>query len=357
MLTKIYISVRYVKVIEFKKIIQKNVYLNPFNEFAVREGMVEIRWDPLTQITSRIVHFPPRKIERFNYDETIRASLSVRCPFCPENVNDMTSRFDKNVFGFERFTAGDVTVIPNVLTFDKYCLVAIISKEHFLDMERLIQGDYIYNGLMALLHVLRIIKENDKEVRYFSINCNYMPMSGSSILHPHIQAIAGEYPTNYHGIMIQKSESYREKTDQVYWDELIREEINLKERFIEELGKANWYVPFAPRGNGDIGCIFEKSSFFELDDTDVKDFCNGLKKVLKYFKQENVSGFNLSIFSGIEGKDSFRANARIVARRFLPPVNAADSNYFDKLHMESACLYLPEDVSDKIRIVWGSSYD
>ena len=34
MLTKIYISVRYVKVIEFKKIIQKNVYLNPFNLFA-----------------------------------------------------------------------------------------------------------------------------------------------------------------------------------------------------------------------------------------------------------------------------------------------------------------------------------
>lgn len=355
MLTKIYISVRYVKVIEFKKIIQKNVYLNPFSQFALKEGRVEIRWDPLTQITSRIVHFPARRFEKFNFDEMIKTSLNVPCPFCPENVNDMTSKFDKDVFGFERFTAGDVTVIPNILTFDKYCLVAIISKEHFIDMDGLIEGDYFYNGLRALLHVLRIIRETDKEVRYFSINCNYMPMSGSSILHPHIQAIAGEYPTNYHGMMIQKSEKYCDQTKQIYWNELIQEEINLNERFIKELGKAHWYVPFAPRGNGDIGCIFEKSSLFELTDTVIRDFCMGLTKVLTYFKQENVSGFNLSVFSGIEGEDYFRANARIVARRFLPPVNAADSNYFDKLHMESACLYLPEDVSNKIRTVWESS--
>jgi galactose-1-phosphate uridylyltransferase len=342
-------------VIEFKKIIQKNVYLNPFSQFALREGMVEIRWDPLTQITSRIVHFPARKFERFDFEETIKTSLNVRCPFCPENVNDMTSKFDKGVFGFERFEAGDVMVIPNILTFDKYCLVAIISKEHFVDMDGLIEGDYFYNGLTALLRVLRIIREKDKDVRYFSINCNYMPMSGSSILHPHIQAIAGEYPTNYHGMMVQKSEGYRDRTKQVYWDELISEEINLKERFIKELGKTHWYVPFAPRGNGDIGCIFEKSSLFELVDADIRDFCAGLMKVLTYFKQENVSGFNLSVFSGIEGGDYFRANARIVARRFLPPVNAADSNYFDKLHMESACLYLPEDVSNKLKKVWENS--
>ncbi len=355
MLTKIYISVRYVKVIEFKKIIQKNVYLNPFNQFALREGKVEIRWDPLTQITSRIVHFPARKFEKFNFDEMIKTSLNVRCPFCPENINDMTSKFDKDVFGFERFTAGDVTVIPNVLTFDKYCLVAIISKEHFISVDGLIEDDYFYNGLSALLHVLRIIRERDQEVRYFSINCNYMPMSGSSILHPHIQAIAGEYPTNYHGMMVQKSEGYRNETKKIYWDELIREEMNLNERFIKQLGNAHWYVPFAPRGNGDIGCIFEKSSFFELTAADIRDFCTGLTKVLTYFKQENVSGFNLSVFSGIEGEDYFRANARIVARRFLPPVNAADSNYFDKLHMESACLYLPEDVSNKLRTVWENS--
>ncbi len=354
-MTKIYISVRYVKVIEFKKIIQKNVYLNPFSQFALREGMVEIRWDPLTHITSRIVHFPARKLEKYSVDEAIKTSLHVRCPFCPENVNDMTSKFDKDVFGFERFTEGDVTVIPNILTFDKYCLVAIISKEHFVDMDGLIEGDYFCNGLSSLLHVMRIIREKDKDVKYFSINCNYMPMSGSSILHPHIQAIAGEYPTNYHGMMIQKSDKYRSQTKQVYWKELIQEEINLKERFIKELGKVYWYVPFAPRGNGDIGCIFEKSSLFELADADIKDFCAGLAKVLRYFKQENVSGFNLSVFSGIEGEDHFRANARIVARRFLPPVNAADSNYFDKLHMESACLYLPEDVSNKLRTVWENS--
>jgi len=68
---------------------------------------------------------------------------------------------------------------------------------------------------------------------------------------------------------------------------------------------------------------------------------------------EDISGFNFSIFSGVKGEESFRANMRIVARRFLPPVNASDANYFNKIHMESACLLFPEDVAEGAREIWS----
>ncbi|MBA4416374.1 MAG: hypothetical protein C0392_00460 [Syntrophus sp. (in: bacteria)] len=338
----------------FKKAIQKGiVYLNPFTNFSPHEGKVEIRWDPLTDLTSRIVHFPVKKIGKFNFNDTVEGSLHSKCPFCPENIERMTSRFDKGLFGFERLERDGVTVIPNILSFDKYCLVAIISKEHFVDMDTLINGNYLLKGIKALIEALRIINDFDKEAQFYSINCNYMPMSGSSILHPHIQAIAGEYPTNYHGLILDKSRIFCKDNKRVFWDVLMNEEKDLYDRYINDDGKVYWYAPFAPKGNVDLGCIFQKNSIFDLTDADMNSFGTGLHKILTYLKMENISGFNFSLFSGVKDEESFRANMRIVARRFLPPVNASDANYFNKIHMESACLLFPEDVAEEAREIWS----
>mgnify|MGYP002394784996 CR=1 FL=1 len=340
--------------IEFKKVIQDSTYLNPFDGFLPYEGKIEIRWDPLTHLTSRIVHLPTlRTYGRFDYRDVIEKSLNEKCPFCPQNIDSMTCRFDKDFYGFERIERDGVTIIPNLLTFDKYCLVAVICAEHFVDMNMMSKNNYIYNSLTLLLDVLRIIKNKDSSAKYFSISCNYMPMSGSSILHPHIQAIVGEHPTNYHGMTLRESEKfYTVNHGKVFWDVLMDEEIEKNERFIGRTGDTYWYAPFAPKGNIDIGCIFQRNSFFDLDDKDLLDFNDGFKKTMRYLDRENVPGFNLAIFSGIYGEKHYRVNMRLIARRYLPPLNAADSNYFDKLHMENACLLFPEDVSSKMRGLW-----
>ncbi len=342
--------------LRFKKVVQQGAMcLNPFSGFSPHQGKVEIRWDPLTDMTARIVHFPVRKIGRFNPGNVIKASLERQCPFCPENIEKMTSKFDKSLFGFERLERGDVTVIPNILSFDKHCLVAIICKEHFADMETLIQGNYILKGIKALIETLRIIRGFDGDVKYFSINCNYMPMSGSSILHPHIQAIAGEYPTNYHGIILERSRVFYDANEKAFWDVLVEEEKSNADRYIDDDGRVCWYVPFAPKGNIDIGCIFNKSSIFDFEEADFDSFGRGMGKVLHYLYEEGVSGFNFSLFSEAQEENYFKANMRIVARRFLPPINAADANYFNKIHLESACLLFPEDVAFAIRGLWNGN--
>jgi UDPglucose--hexose-1-phosphate uridylyltransferase len=342
--------------LKFKKVVQEGaVCLNPFSGFSPHQGKVEIRWDPLTDMTSRIVHFPVKKIGKFNPDHAIKASLERQCPFCPENIEKMASKFDRGLFGFERMERDDVTVIPNILSFDKYCLVAIICKEHFADMATLIERNYLLKGIKALIEALRIIKRFDGEAKYFSINCNYMPMSGSSMLHPHIQAIAGEYPTNYHGLILERSRAFYDANARTFWDVLMEEEKNNLDRYIDYDGRICWYAPFAPKGNIDLGCIFNKSSIFDLDEADLDSLGKGFEKVLSYFNEEGVSGFNFSLFSGAKEEDYFRANMRIVARRFLPPVDAADANYFNKIHLESACLLFPEDVAVAVRGLWNEN--
>ncbi len=277
-----------------------------------------------------------------------------KCPFGPGKFGKRTSRLDKDLYGFGRMVRGDVTVIPNILSFDKYCLVAIVCEEHFADINMLIKGNYLLKGIKALIETLQIIRRFDKEARYFSINCNYMPMSGSSILHPHIQAIAGEYPTNYHGLILEKSKDFLRDRKKVFWEALMDDERENHDRYIGDDGKTYWYAPFAPKGNIDLGCVFAKSSVFELTDKDLDSFGMGLNRILGYLNSEDVSGFNFSLFSGVEGDDHFRANVRLVARRFLPPVNASDANYFNKIHLESACLLFPEDVAAGVRKTWNT---
>jgi galactose-1-phosphate uridylyltransferase len=103
-----------------------------------------------------------------------------------------------------------------------------------------------------------------------------------------------------------------------------------------------------------VGCVFEERSLLTIDQREWENFGSGLARVFNYLDQDHVSGFNLTIFSGSDQDKAFRVNARLVARRFLPPVNAADSNYFDKLHMEPTSLVSPENVAAELRTLWGT---
>jgi UDPglucose--hexose-1-phosphate uridylyltransferase len=338
--------------VEFKNLVQSSIYLNPLRNFMPYEGTMEIRWDPLTNLTSRVIHFPVRKTKKYDIESIYCSSDTTKCPFCEENRTEMGARLDKSVFGSDYLQKGEVTLIPNLISFDKYSLVAIISRDHFLTIKNLADTDAISNGIEMLIEGFRLIRKKDERTHFFSINCNFMPMSGGSLIHPHFQGIAGECPTNYHRIILDKSNDFYLRTGNVFWEGLKREEKELNQRFIGESGRLFWYTPFASKGNIDVGFIFTQPSFFNISSEEWGNFASGLNKTLQYLDNENVIGFNLSIFSGNDDDSHFRVNGRIVARRFLPPTNAADVNYFEKIHLESACLLAPEKVASQMREIW-----
>jgi len=121
---------------------------------------------------------------------------------------------------------------------------------------------------------------------------------------------------------------------------------------IDGEGRIFWFAPFAPKGNIDVAWLFSTSSLFSVAAEEWAEFNVGLAKVLAYLDDEHIAGFNLSLFSSEEGEAYFRANGRIVARRFLPPTNAADVNYLEKIHMEHVCLVPPEEVARQLKERW-----
>ncbi len=78
----------------------------------------------------------------------------------------MTARLDSRIFGCERILHDDVTIIPNLISFDKYALVAIVSKEHYLTVRELADKGVLVKGVKALIEGFRRIRENDGRVDF-----------------------------------------------------------------------------------------------------------------------------------------------------------------------------------------------
>ncbi len=336
--------------ITFKKRIQQTKILNPADNFKEMILTVETRWDPLTKRTARVLDLPITKFPPWPLEEMLEKGGKAVCPFCPEALEKVTPRFTEDFIQEGKLRLGEVCVFPNRIPFDRHCAVVVFTKQHYVPLNDFTE-DILFNAFSAACLFLRRVVEADPAVRFFSINWNYFPMSGGSIIHPHLQILAGEFPTHYQGAMIQGCRRYQKRFGKNYWEDLIDTEKSLGHRYISALGRTTWLASYAPLGVTDISSIFRsKTSLVGLSDRDIRDFVRGLIKVFGYFQEFNHLSFNLGLYSGkYPEDDSFRVNARMVTRRLLPPVGASDVSYFEKIHGESLDYRKPELLCTELR--------
>jgi UDPglucose--hexose-1-phosphate uridylyltransferase len=336
--------------IEFKKRLQHAKILDPKKGYEEKTLSLETRWDPLTKRTVRVLDLPIKKLDKLDIEEFLNMAGDVQCPFCPGALETVTPRFSDDFIEGGRLRFGEVCVIPNRLPFDRYCAVCVLTQRHYVPLADF-TAEMLFNGFSTACVFLRRLLEVDPQVRFFSINWNYLPMSGGSVIHPHLQIIGGELPTHYQGEMIRWGREYQQSSGAIFWDELIIKERELAQRYIGAVGNTVWLASYAPLGFGDIMVVFrERTSIVDLSDQDLKDFSQGLVKVFHYFTDFNYYSFNLGLYSGeYRGDDSFWVNARMVTRRLLPPVGASDVSYFEKLHGESISYKKPERLCEELK--------
>jgi UDPglucose--hexose-1-phosphate uridylyltransferase len=336
--------------ITFKRRFQKTKILNPTDNFKEMILTVETRWDPLTKRTVRVLDLPIKKFPPWDMGDMLEKGGSAVCPFCPQALEKVTPQFPPDFIPGGRLRFGEVCIFPNRTPFDRHCAVVVLTQKHHVPLADFTE-EILFNAFSAAVVFLRRVVDVDPAVRFFSINWNYLPMSGGSIIHPHLQILAGEFPTHYQGSMIQGSKRYLKRWGRIYWDDLIDLERDLAERYIADLGQTVWLASFAPLGVTDIMSVFKgRTSPFDLTDRDLRDFAQGLIKVFGYFREYNHNSFNLGLYSGEHKRgDSFRVNARMVTRRLLPPVGASDISYFEKIHRESIDYRNPERLCMELR--------
>lgn len=320
-------------------------------EFAEAAIPVEFRFDPLTGRTCRVVQFPLERINRPDLAALEKQSRELFCSFCPGNTSAISTRFPPELAPDGIIRVGKAFGFPNSGPYDVYGMVVVMTDEHFVRPDGF-DLDTVHDTLLASQQCLAAAQRAAPAAKYPFIAWNYMPPSGGSLVHPHMQCNTGCHPTNYQKLLLDASDRYHEKNGTNYWSDLLEQEKRAGERYIGCTGNVEWLTAFMPRGRlSDVLAVFPgRASIMDVTADDLRDFAAGLLRVFNYIDGLNLISFNMATFSGSDS-GRFWAHAVVMPRGSLlySPMETSDQFYYTLLHEENACILSPEAACERLK--------
>ena len=314
--------------------------LDPRNGFAPTELTFEIRWDPLTGHTSRILP-PSGLLHRSDFDlERFAEESRADCPFCAERVEEATPKLSPDVSREGRIRRGEAVLFPNLLPYSKHSSVSVYSPAlHFLPLEE-ITPKLVSDNLATQVAFARDVLRADPDSTWVSVNANHMLPSGSSVFHPHLQGSVNSIPTTVQRLLAETApEQFR-----AYVDEERRQGV----RHLGSTGNIDWLAGFAPLGPAELRAfIFGVSSPAELDDGLVAELGRGIAAALNLYAELGLQSFNMAIYGAPPGTRGYPLNLRLLCRSNLEPFYRSDATWLERVHWETAVDLAPEALAKR----------
>ncbi|MEZ4525428.1 MAG: hypothetical protein R2941_05845 [Desulfobacterales bacterium] len=330
---------------------KETVIRNPLKDNERRSIASEIRQDPLTGRTSRICHFMKLKWEKPDFEKIVGSTQDF-CPFCPEKIMKITPLFPEEILPEGRMTRDDMVLFPNIAPYDSLSSVAVMGSRHYVPMTE-IQPARIADAFGMVIDFFEILEKiRHPEAVYHMINWNYMPPSGSSIIHPHLQVFSSSDAPNLLRQELEAARIYKEKNKTCYWDDLVKAESEKGERFLAKTGRITWLSSFAPLGvAGDVlGVVEGIASMTELTDADLSDIAKGLTAAMRAYDRMGIYSFNMNFYPGAKGDDFTRLHLVFSPRTFFnQALGTPDVGAGQKLFNESVCMARPEDINAMLK--------
>lgn len=335
--------------VNFKKDVLSATFHDPRNNFEITTTCCEIRYDPLTGRLSRIFPSKTLKLSRYDWNPAVDHSRRQACPFCPENLERSTPRFTGDFVPGGRIRLGRAVVVPNLSAYESYNGVVVMSPDHYLGMGEITSGALGESLAAGLEFLARASAADPDNARYGSVNWNYMPLAGGSLVHPHLQVVAGRKPSTYAGLLIGKSAAYRRKNGSVFWSDLLEAEEG-GPRFLGRTGRVAWLATFAPLGLGDVTAVIPgKAAPGDLGEGDVRDVASGMLKVIGYYDSVNIPAFNSALYLARREDRGFWATLRMVGRFTIHPLGGSDISYIQYLLGDPWTFRLPEEMAAELK--------
>ncbi|MEJ2739769.1 MAG: hypothetical protein P8105_08105 [Dehalococcoidia bacterium] len=338
--------------VQFHKTVREARLLPP-PDFELETQAIEYRDDPLTgartMINVRRVE-RPRQAERDEDTDDFIMDTREGCFFCPENREKSTPMMIHELSREGRILINGSFLFPNRFPFTEYNAVAILTEEHFLDLDQF-SDECLADNLHACKEYVRVVFDSNNDARYPVWIWNYLPPSAGSMIHPHTQILVSREPTSYQKELFKESERYYKENGRPFWDELIDTERD-GERWIGENDTLALISTFAPRGNTEVQFVFKDiCGLMEMDERRTADFIRALVKTLHYYKDDGVNSFNLSTFSADIGSspDYYRLIVKMMSRPRFKPYYTAFGGPLEMWHDESVIDTLPEAVARKAK--------
>ena len=331
-------------VIEFRREEEFFVFQDPGGTGEMLRRKTEIRFDPLTGESSRVVFDPGLKLTPPDYTEIGENTKGPKCPFCAENITRITPKFPSEIAPEGRIKVGESVLFPNLFPYSKHNGVAIFSGQHYVKLPEF-TVEMVTNAFRGAHLYLKKVVETDPEARYASINWNYLPYAGSSILHPHIQVIVSEQPTNYQARTVKEGKRFYAEHQQNYYETLLEEEAKLGQRLIKSGKHISWLHAFAPESHLDFVGIFQGTSSLEqLNDGHWQALAQDLVKIFRYLDSKGLASFNMLLHVPIRENPADLVHLRLVPRLTIGLLQTSDINFLQLLHQEPLSYKVPEEV-------------
>lgn len=324
-------------------------FYDPTKDWQLFSRKTEVRYCPLTGDTSRILEYPLGQLNPPDYREIAEKTRQMGCPFCPENLFQVTPRYPEKIHVEGRFKRGEAVVFPNLYPYGKHSGVAIFSGRHYVPLDEFTE-EMLTDGFLVAKDCLEAIHRVDPASIYTSINWNYMPMAGASIIHPHLQVVATPHPSNYQRRTLSAAKQFLENHGNSYYTLLLQEERERGQRWICENESLGWVHSFAPQGQMDILGIFKGvETLAQLTEEKVRQMAKDLLVIFSYLKENRFVSFNLSLFVPVTPSPGYQAHVRLIPRTTLGMIGTSEINYFKVLHNEPLSLKKPEETAQELK--------
>lgn len=325
-------------------------FLDPTRNFAEAQRFSEVRVDPLTGHSSRILDFPIKKIDREDLSALVESSRAF-CPFCPEVVELVTPKFHPDLLKHERYSRGEALCVPNVFPYDENGAVCVMCRQHYVPLEDF-TATILEDALACCFTYLKDVVVNQPDMIYQSVNWNYMPLAGGSLVHPHLQITASSSSTNYYTDMVPALAHYQDDHGRDYWQDLRAEESRSGERCIAATEGMTWLTAFAPLGVFDVlGVLHQAHDPEDIRGDLLKEVVQGILHVLGYIDSLNMHSLNMSLYFLLDNY-RFVPHLRICPRVSIPPFGTSQINYMKMLHNETLTTLRPEEVCKDLNLIW-----
>lgn len=308
------------------------------------------RTDPLTLKTSRIltgVKLQPESAP--SLDEL--TSGGGFCPFCDGTIEKVTFPFERDVVKQGRLRRNRAAIVPNIMAYSSYSSVTLYdTSTHFLGL-REFSRDVLFDAFSLTLEYARALRHVRPQLTWSSLSANYLPSSGSSVVHPHMQSSHDLVPMQVQRDFSQAARRYYADNSTSYFIDLVESE-RRGPRFISDDASLTWLTPFAPRGFQEIwGVIKGANDLVTLSDETLASLAKGMETIFRYYDANNFSAFNFSLIDGgPEGSDfGFGSLFRILVRSNPDPYYRSDVTYFERLLDEPLIDVSPEEVAAGVK--------
>ena len=275
------------------------------------------------------VSISPNRLKRHIDHASDIPLTSESCPFCRENVFSVTPTFHDG----NRIIRGESVTFPNLFPFGEDHVVTVITRDHSVQIFNRQQiVDALFSQIEALLHF----------DGYASINWNFLPSAGASLIHPHMQGLSDSCPSRIVDQYLRASQQYQRRHRRNYW-EAVKMEERASERYLfgDEI---LWSAHAVPVGEREVRGILPISSLDGLEDY-VDLLAQGILEILSLYRKLGTYAFNMSIFFDKKGENhGFCAFCSIISRINPNPFSTSDSAFMERLHLEPVILTLPEDL-------------